>query len=240
MVSGPWPGRRLWGYLDVSPIHGRDIRGCDGGAVLNRGSRAGHQHGSYRRLGGGTRLERRRSDRQHDKGNHGHHATRCLRNWWVCSFRSSFRLLAREQVLVWNPREFLKPRVKGHLSVDKLFLTCGDTSKPVSSNWHLFSVRHGRRSAVAHPGTEINVVQMRTHTFPAQRRSRHTGLYTEVSSRERKRSNTWSRAARVGCPGSSMRCSVTTECGGIGEPGRADSPGSSIAMNASPSSSRRN
>lgn len=171
---------------------------------------------------------------------HGHHATRCLRNWWVCSFRSSFRLLAREQVLVWNPREFLKPRVKGHLSVDKLFLTCGDTSKPVSSNWHLFSVRHGRRSAVAHPGTEINVVQMRTHTFPAQRRSRHTGLYTEVSSRERKRSNTWSRAARVGCPGSSMRCSVTTECGGIGEPGRADSPGSSIAMNASPSSSRRN
>lgn len=150
MVSGPWPGRRLWGYLDVSPIHGRDIRGCDGGAVLNRGSRAGHQQGSYRRLGGGTRLERRRSDRQHDKGTMGITPQGVSVIGGCVRFAPPSVYSHVNRSWFWNPREFLKPRVKGHLSVDKLFLTCGDTSKPVSSNWHLFSVGHGRGSAVAH------------------------------------------------------------------------------------------
>ena len=35
------------------------------------------------------------------------------------------------------------------------------------------------------------------------------------SRRVRNRSSTWSSASRVGWPGSSMRCSVSTECGAI-------------------------
>ena len=62
--------------------------------------------------------------------------------------------------------------------------------------------------------------------------------WRQVSSFVRNRSRTWSRVSRVGVPGSSTRCSVTTECGFfMAAFGLACSSSSSTATNPSPSSS---